>query len=636
MTPRWLAATAILLVVGAAHLPSFRGEFLFDDRETFHRNPELDSIGFGAPDQSPVAGRPVVAFSLSLDTAFRGRAARGYHLVNWLAHLANALLVGHLVHVALRAAPGHPRAGELALGCALLWGVHPLQTEAVTYLTQRTELFVTLFTLGALACTVERARSGSARWTAGAAACALLACGSKESAAVIPPVAICFDRAFLAPSWRELIRARGRHHLALVVLTWSAIAIILAQGYRSKSVGAALGISPWEYLKTQAGAIAHYARLAIWPDALTLDYGIPHPTPLAEALLPGLAVLAAAAGALLLFLRRPALGFWALLPFIALAPTSTVVPIVTEVAAERRMYLALLGPVVLFALLLDLACRRGAGDSRGALVRRGATLLLVALLAVATLARERLYADPIAIWLDATAKRPENARAHTNLAVELLARGRIDEAERSLERSLALDPSHDDSLFYLSAILMKKALYPRALERLARIGGDSPHRAIALIWTGIAAERSDRYAEAISAYREALAIDPEQPSARNNLAWILATCPEAEHRDPGAALALIAPVYRPAEGSGELRDTAAACLAANGRFEEALAEATRLLDLAQEIARSGRTAESISNESMLAARRDQYARGEPWVDRADSGAARFQGALRWVSFDFSW
>lgn len=629
---RWLV---LALVVGAAHASGFHGKFLFDDGEAIFQNPSLERIGFSAPDQSPIAGRPVVTFSLSIDHALWGKDPRGYHVVNIALHILNALLVAFLVQAALSRS-GLP-ASELSLGAALIWGVHPLQTEAVTYLTQRTELLVTLFILLTLTCLVRAARapSGAPSWSAAAIASAVLACGSKEIAVIIPVLAVLYDRAFLAASWREVFQVRGRLHTILAISTWLLIVLVMLQGHRSESVGTQLGVGVWDYLKSQAWAIARYARLAVWPDALSLDYGPQRTLALSDVILPGSLILGTATLAVIAMVCRPALGFWALLPFIALAPTSTFVPIVTEFAAERRVYLALLGPVVLGVILVHRLAWRWVGPARGLAVQRTIGVALVATLGVATFLRGRDYHEPFVIWADTVRKHPQNARAHSNLARELLLAGRPEEAVAGFERTLALDPSNADSRYYLSVALLERGDHARAADHLAHLIGKYPSGAQIEFLAGMASELADRPAAAIDYYRRMLAIDPGHVLARSHLAWLLATCPDAGLRSPSESVTLMEPLFRQDPRVPLTRDTLAAAYGAVGRFEDAFRVLAPLREQVRLRVQREPSEVAVEMLRMLDARWEHFAREQPYVDLPGHGVPRYQGRLRTFSVDFT-
>ena len=185
-----------------------------------------------------VSGRPVLNLSLALNYAVSGCDVRGYHVTNLAIHLAAALLLFGIVRRTLprfRGCGGGQQlarlqlATPLALAIALLWAVHPLQTESVTYIVQRAESLMGLFYLLTLYCFLRGA--GSARaifWYAGSVLACLLGMATKEVMVSAPLVVLLYDRTFLAGSFREAWRRRWAYYLALAA-TWLLLAWLVAQ-----------------------------------------------------------------------------------------------------------------------------------------------------------------------------------------------------------------------------------------------------------------------------------------------------------------------------------------------------------------------------------------------------------------------
>ena len=236
---------------------------------------------------------------------------------------------------------GHD-ADYVALAAAVLWVVHPLNSESVSYLTERTESMMGLFYLTD-ACTRRFARPRSKRhrpgrrWIALAVAASALGMASKESMVTAPVMVLIFDRVFLYKTWREAWAERRALYAGLAA-SWVVLGLILWSAPRS-SVGFESGATPWNYFLNQVQLIAQYLWLAVWPQALVLDYGLPRALTVADVILPGVVVVALGLLTLVALWRWPMLGFLGAWVFITLSPTSSFVPIATEVGAERRMYL---------------------------------------------------------------------------------------------------------------------------------------------------------------------------------------------------------------------------------------------------------------------------------------------------------
>src|SRR5262249_25960958 len=140
--------------------------------------------------------------------------------------------------------------------------------------------------------------------------------------------------------------------------TWLILAALLQTGARVYSAGFSTSVSPWTYLLNQTIMLVRYLRLTVWPSALVVNYGWPRSLTLADVLPYALVVLACLALTVAALWRRPALGSLGAWFFLTLAPTTSILPIATEVGAERRMYLPLVAPIALAVIGLAWMGRR--------------------------------------------------------------------------------------------------------------------------------------------------------------------------------------------------------------------------------------------------------------------------------------
>ena len=389
-------AVALAVAVIVAYAPAFRAPFIFDDELSVQRNVSIrqlwpPDLALHPPGGSlAVSGRPVVNYSLAfnyainraLDVDQRGdpygpNKTVGYHVLNVLLHLACGLLLFVLVRRTIRDGPfameWTSAADPLAAVMTALWLLHPIQTEAVNYVVQRTELLVSFFYLATLYAAARAwdatSRRAAIGWRVAAIAACALGMGSKEVMITAPLAVILYDRAFRVKSWRELLQLsddrRWFYPLLLATSLWAIV--LIASGPRGGSVGFHLGLPWYEYLYSQAWAIAHYLRLFIWPDQLTLDYGSAPIQGLRG--IPGFVLLSVFGVVTIAAWTRANrwgwVAFLGTLFFFLLAPSSSFVPIVTEIAAERRIYLALAAVIVLIVV--------GAESLRRRIVRSMAT-----------------------------------------------------------------------------------------------------------------------------------------------------------------------------------------------------------------------------------------------------------------------
>jgi tetratricopeptide (TPR) repeat protein len=441
--------------------------------------------------------------------------------------------------------------------------------------------------------------------------------GAKEVMATAPIIVLLYDRCFLSGSFREALRRRMPFYLGLAA-TWAILGALLIAYPWSEGTGAGFGLTeagPWEYARTQPGIILNYLRLSFWPSSLCLDYSWPIAAS-AGQILPAAAAIAALLGGTLWALRRaPALGFLGAWFFLILAPSSSFVPIVTEVAAERRMYLPLAAIVtacVVAACWLGNQWIRRVDASPEAQKLLGRATATAAALSVAgvlgwlTFDRNADYRDAISIWQDTVAKRPWNSRAKFNLGSSYLDAGRPDEAIQCFSRAIELKPDFLDAYYnrglafakinrfaeavrdFNKAIELKPAYanaynsraavalntgrYNEALADCDKAIALKPDYADAYVNRGNIYAVANRYAEALRDYDQAIALKPDYVDAWLNrgTAYGNAGRPEEALRDLDKAIALN-PNYAPAYlHRGNIHMAAKRCAEAIGDYTRAI------------------------------------------------------------------
>ncbi len=231
-----------------------------------------------------------------------------------------------------------------------IWALHPLQTEAVIYITQRTELLVGLFYLATLYASLRywRANSRGTRitWCSFAFLSCLAGMASKEVMVTAPVMVLLFELIFVAGTFRQALRKSAPLYCGLFA-SWGLLLALNIGGPRSGTAGFDLGISVFTWWLTQAKVLWLYLKLVIWPYPLVIHYQIPYLTSLSVAWPWLLGSMTLGLFVLVLVYRRASLGYVLAWVIVILSPT-LLVPITTEVAAERRMYLPLAALVVMF------------------------------------------------------------------------------------------------------------------------------------------------------------------------------------------------------------------------------------------------------------------------------------------------
>ena len=523
----------LLLLIVLAYSNSLHGGWLYDDNgdildnpSVYHLWPLRDVFTSYQHGQIGLHTRPVVMLSFALNYATGGFNPFHYHLTNLVIHCLAGLALFGLVKRTLSLprfrAVCAGNEGLLALLVALLWSLHPLQTEAVSYVTQRYESSMGMFVLVCIYCVVRLEDSRhSVRWMVlGCLACAL-ALGSKEVAVSLPILVLLFDRAFLSGTFFAAWRRHRPLYLGLV-LAWAGFLFIQFNGVvRDNWAGFGISLPWWRYALSQPGVILHYLRLAFWPHPLCLDYAWP-PVKSWIQVLPGLLCVGSLfAGTLYALVRRPGLGFLGAAFFLILAPTSSVMPIL-DLAVEHRMYLPLAPLIAVIVYGGYRIVSKCLNDHplqyvRIRLAAAGVIAISLAALGVLTYLRNEDYSSPLDIWQDAVTIIPRNSRAHHNYAQALAEAGIFDLAISEYHKAIELAPASHLAYMNLGVLYGQMNRVPESLEYLRKAVEVEPRDWKNYINLGVTLLRKGSTDSAILCFRRGLELNPRSSEAYNNL-----------------------------------------------------------------------------------------------------------------------
>jgi hypothetical protein len=538
-------ALELLLVAAAtalAYSNTFAVPFQFDDNGLL-RNPALRALGSLWP---PRGARWVGDVTFALNHRLGGWDVAGYHAVNLAVHLANGLLVYALAATTLRTPGGRAAAGPLLrrwlpLAAAATFSLHPLATQAVTYVVQRYASLATLLFLAALVLHV-RARLAAGGEVPRRARAAVLhglsvlaavgAMRTKEIAFTLPAVALAHELLFL----------RGPRRRLLLLLPLAATAVLVPLGHvpgpaeLGRATAETDAIPRSVYLLTQARVVATYLRLLVLPVGQNLDHDVALSRSILDAgVLPSMGVLAgvcaAAAWALVAARRAGRLPgvlvfFGTTWFFVTLTVESSVIPI-RDVMFEHRVYLPAVGASLVFATGLLAAVEALRLPGPPALQCAAALLVTAGPLGVATHARNGVWRDELTLWSDVVAKSPGKARPHNYLGIALAERGAKDEAIAHFRAALRLQPWYADALLNLGNMYRERGDFQGALRLYERAVLVAPKMAAAHNNAGGMYEAAGRREDAVRAYREALRLSPGMPEATANLARLEGGRPSA-------------------------------------------------------------------------------------------------------------
>ncbi len=561
-------ASGLALAATIVFFNSLRNPFVIDDRYSIVSNASitrLTALGtvLGRVANAPVGGRPLVNLSFALNYALGGLNPVGYHLLNLAIHIAAGLVLFGVVRRTLRLPGfgGEPAATGVAFASVLLWLIHPLQTEVMDYTTQRTESLMGLFYGLTVYSVIRAAHERRVVWQWCAVASCACGMASKEVMVTAPVLVLLYDRLFLAGSFGAAWRLRKWLYVALFG-TWFVLLGVNLHNPRQASVGSFHDV--YMYVLNQGWAIIHYLQLAIWPRGLVIDYGPLRALQLSQVL-PQIAILtvllAATAVAIPLW---PAVGFLAVAFFVILLPTSSILPIVSEAAAERRMYLPLL-PVLVGAVLgarSVLGRARQTRDwPRSAVNRIGWTLLFLVAFGygVLTAQRNAEYRSERVLWQTVIERCPHarayaglafindqegnsesgdalyneaikagdvNPQTRWNLAQSLAEKGDLAGAIEQYRQFVQLQPNSAEGHFALGHTLVAAGSTADAIPHLQRAleldpGLEDPHATL-----GVIALQGGDFSRAVSEFQAFLAIQPDDATVNKDLGLALM----GEHR----------------------------------------------------------------------------------------------------------
>jgi len=436
-TSRRVEVLTILGGVLVAYHNAIGGAFQFDDFNVIVENPAVHTPGGWLTD-APHGIRPLLKLSYLINWIVAGPGPFGFHVFNVAVHAANAILVYCLSRRVFCPEPGPADAGP-AVGpwfTSLLFAVHPVHTEAVTYVSGRSMSLMAFFYLGSLLTYVRGVETGSRfRLFAASPALFLAAALTKEVALTLPAALLLWEarRDPLGGRWSGIARRQAVHWIlffsSLFLLVWHP-------GYRTLLGSALAARAVGENLLSQVHGVGYLLSRMVWVHRLNIDPELPvlaawSPAVGAEALL----FLCAFVAALVRFRKSPVLGFGILWFLLQMLPANSVIPRL-DVANERHLYLASWGIFLCAGAAVGRARQGRAFWARGLLA---GALAMGILLAGFTVHRNRAYRSEVALWEETVRRSPGSARAYNNLGYAYQLAGMPDEAARCYRESLRLD-----------------------------------------------------------------------------------------------------------------------------------------------------------------------------------------------------
>ncbi|HSP96718.1 MAG TPA: hypothetical protein VL049_05675 [Candidatus Dormibacteraeota bacterium] len=494
------ALVVVALLAALPYVPSLGGDFVYDDPNAVTQSTLIRSL---TPIRTFLAlsTRPLTDYTYAIDYAIGGLKPTTYHATGIVLHVCTALLAYVLAWLILGLPSLTPRYGgarrAIAWAAAALFAVHPLASETVAYISSRSESLAAMWYLVAVIGYLRAATAppdGRRGWMALTIAAAVAGAASKETVFTLFAVLPLLDWLLLAERdwrrvhWRLIAAPLLPLVLVALILLIRAFSGPMSMGDYAATAGFSFDrFGPVRYLATQFGVIANYLRLVVLPIGQTFDYDWPLASIQAPqaVVLPLAVLIALVIGAWRLRATQPLATFVAGWVLLTLAPTSSVMPI-ADLAVERRMYLPLVGLMLLAAAWLHDLCVRLPIEwrRRPALTYGLFAAALVAVLAPLTWQRAVLWGDAIALHEDGVRRAPGNPRIRLNLGVTYLNNGdsqrayeTLVEAKRIYDRgeSVQAFPRIGAFIHYnLGAVLYARKQYDDAetqLQRSLELGG---------------------------------------------------------------------------------------------------------------------------------------------------------------------
>jgi tetratricopeptide (TPR) repeat protein len=528
---RGLVVLSLVVVGFLAYSNTLKVPFHFDDAANIRENPHIRVTSLNVKNlvrvgtESLSRNRPIANISFALNYYFHRYDVQGYHIVNIVIHVLTGVFLFFLTRATLALSSDSLRIPHFgtAFFAALLWLVHPVQTQAVTYVVQRMTSMAAMFYVLSLLFYVKGRRGGGQKswpWFVGCVLAGIMAQGTKEISATLPFLILLYEWYFfqdLSKAW--LKRSLPYFVGTLILLGFFAVlylgtspfdAILAGYGHRDFTLS--------QRVMTEFRVVFYYIGLLFFPhpSKLNLDYDFVLSRFLTEPIttLFCLGGILGLLGLAIHIARKERLISFCILWFLGnLALESSVIGL--EVVYEHRVYL----PSMLFFVLIVALVYRYV-QRRGIIV--GCLCGVALVFCFWTYERNSVWRDPVTLWADCVKKSPQKGRVHNNLGLALYEQGRLDQAINEYFEALRLNPTYPQAHNNLGTALAAKGDPHRAIQHYALALQNRPSDAEVYNNWGAALHQQGKLGEAMAHYSEALRIDPNSAEAHNNLGLVFA------------------------------------------------------------------------------------------------------------------
>jgi protein O-mannosyl-transferase len=529
-----LSIAFLCLVTLFLYYPTLNYPFHYDDYHNIVENPHIKNIEDiplfleGLKDYSRWF-RALPSLTLALNYHLHRLEVFGYHLINLLLHLASGILVyfisRHLLDLAIDRREKDTAAGTLSrnrvpllsLFAALVFIVHPVQINTVTYIVQRNEGMCAFFFLLSFFLFIKGTKAtGPFRffYYAGVIITTIGAIFSKEVGFTLPVIIVLYDLVFVCKNRADILKRLRIYGLPILLIVLYVLFLLHGGVLRLLMKGHETWFwSPFENLLTQANVIIQYIKLLFipWPGWMNIDHDFRVSRSLFEfpTILSVLAILCLFFIAIFLIRRRRVISFSIFWFFIILAPTSSLIPI-WDIMVEYRLYLPMVAYGLILALGIDYLYRlllQNVYHRLSQAVAIGVMVLFVSVYAFFAVQRQQVFRDSITLWEDAVRKSPNKTRTYINLGVMLHKSHRLEEARRIMEQTLGKRPKDNPLVHYnLGVVYSDLGRYEKAIIHLGEYLKVNPKDAQANNEMGAVYLRKGLLEESGSYFKRALEI----------------------------------------------------------------------------------------------------------------------------------
>jgi tetratricopeptide (TPR) repeat protein len=533
-TKTWIFAILLGLIILGIYHNSLNAPFIYDDKAKIVENPDIRKLSniktkliypygkyktFKRNDPS----RPLTYLTFTFNYHFGKLNPFGYHLFNILLHIFSSILI-FLLTKRILFYTYKESSDILPIFVALLFAVHPINTNVVTYTFARSDALATLFYLSSLLFFIKTLEGSKKAYILSLFFC-VLSFSAKPIAVTLPAMILIFDYLFLSEYEIRRVMEKKYYHLAFWVIL---IGYLLFRYFYLGGIGdveseAPLKVPTYPYLLTQTNVLMLYIKSLIIPTGLCIMHWLKLAKTIFEFRV--LCSIFFLMGILLITWKvykkktnwSKIVVFCVLWFFISLSPTSSIFP-TTAYMDDKRLYLSGLGFYLAMAFAyFSFYGKATAYGKKWKQILLSIAAIYISLLAVATYKRNQLYGNPVLVWQDVIARYPDNFKAHNNLGLLYKNEKRYDEAIQEYQRALDINPGYDEAHTNLGVLYHGQKRYDEAIGEYEKALSLKPNDAEAWNNLGVSYHSQKKYDKAVQAYQQALVTSPDYADAHNNL-----------------------------------------------------------------------------------------------------------------------